>query len=57
MSLLLLLGGGASGNATVKVYDGAAFVAKPLKRWNGTAWVAVPADRLKFYDGATWSTA
>jgi hypothetical protein len=26
----------------VKVWDGAAWVAKPVKRWSGTAWVVTP---------------
>lgn len=35
----------------MKVYDGSAFVPKPVKVWNGTAWVVKP---LKRWNGTSW---
>lgn len=35
----------------VKVWSGAAFVAKPVKVWTGAAWVQKP---LKRWSGAAW---
>lgn len=37
----------------IKVWDGAAFVKKPVKVWSGTAWVIKP---VKFWNGTTWQT-
>lgn len=39
----------AGGN--IKVWDGAAWVAKPVKVWTGTAWVAKPVKR---WTGTAW---
>ena len=35
----------------LKMYDGAAFTAYPLKHWNGTSWVE---GVLKHYNGTIW---
>jgi hypothetical protein len=35
----------------IKVYNGTAFVAKPVKIWTGTAWVKKPVKR---WNGTTW---
>lgn len=34
-----------------KVWDGAAWVFRPLMMWDGFAWVNA---KLKYWDGATW---
>jgi hypothetical protein len=47
---------GGSGDPTagyVKVWNGTAWVKKPVKVWNGTSWVIKPA---KFWNGSTWMT-
>lgn len=43
---------GAVTYATVKVWDGGAWLTKPLKVWNGSAWVVKP---VKAWDSAAWS--
>jgi hypothetical protein len=35
----------------IKVWDGAAWVEKPVKVWTGSAWVQKPVKR---WDGAAW---
>ena len=45
-------GGGTSGY--VKVWDGSAWVLKPVKVWNGSAWEIKPA---KYWDGSAWVLA
>jgi hypothetical protein len=35
----------------IKVWTGAAWVAKPMKYWNGASWVTKP---VKYYNGSTW---
>ncbi|HEY8562785.1 MAG TPA: hypothetical protein VIL74_20575 [Pyrinomonadaceae bacterium] len=35
----------------MKVWNGSAWVIKPVKRWNGSAWVTA---RVKFYNGTSW---
>ena len=37
----------------IKVWDGSAWVAKPMKVWTGAAWEIKP---VKFYNGSTWVT-
>lgn len=44
-------GGGTTGQ--IKVWTGAAWVAKPMKVWTGAAWVTKP---VKFWNGTTWTT-
>jgi len=43
--------------ATVDAYTGAAFEAKPLKRYDGAAWAEVEDAAFKRYDGAAWVQA
>lgn len=43
----------AGGGGQIKVWTGAAWVAKPVKVWNGSAWVVKP---LKFYNGSIFVT-
>lgn len=38
----------------MKVWNGSAWVIKPVKVWNGSAWAVKP---VKFWDGSTWRTA
>lgn len=38
---------------TVKVWDGSAWVERPVKVWTGSAWETKPT---KFYDGTQWVT-
>jgi hypothetical protein len=45
----LAAGGGTTGQ--IKVWTGAAWVAKPMKVWTGAAWVTKP---VKFWDGTQW---
>jgi hypothetical protein len=40
-----------SGGGQIKVWDGAAFVAKSVKVWTGSAWVVKP---LKYWNGTAW---
>jgi hypothetical protein len=50
------LGGGGSPPANdgyVKVWNGSAWVIKPVKVWTGAAWVIKPA---KFWNGSAWIT-
>ena len=35
----------------VKIWNGSAWVAKPVKIWSGSAWVVKPA---KYWNGASW---
>ena len=35
----------------IKVWNGSAWVDKPVKVWNGSSWVAKP---LKFWNGTSW---
>lgn len=35
----------------IKVWNGTAWVKKPIKVWNGTAWVAKPVKR---WNGVAW---
>lgn len=44
-------GGGSGG---VKVWDGTAFVVKPIKVYNGSTWVEKP---VKVWNGSSWVTA
>ena len=37
----------------LKVWNGSAWVLKPLKHWNGTAWVSAV---LKRWNGSSWVT-
>ena len=37
----------------IKVWNGSAWVSKPLKVWNGTAWVS---KSLKVWTGTIWRT-
>lgn len=47
-------GGGGGGNpGYIKVWNGSAWVVKPVKVWNGAAWVIKPA---KFWNGSAWIT-
>ncbi len=43
--------------ATVNVWTGAAFEAKPLKRYDGAGWAEVEDSAFKRYDGAGWVLA
>ena len=43
----------SSGGSQIKVWNGSAWVLKPLKRWNGTAWVDT---LLKRWNGSSWET-
>lgn len=43
----------AAGGPNVKVWNGSAWVQKPLKIWNGSAWVQKP---LKVWTGSAWRT-
>lgn len=47
-------GGGVTA-ATILVRIGAAWVAKPLKRYNGSTWVTVPDTRFKYWNGSSWT--
>lgn len=40
-----------SSGGLVKVWNGTAWVEKPIKVWNGTAWVQKP---LKRWNGTAW---
>lgn len=44
--------GGTAGY--VNVWNGAAWVLKPVKVWTGSAWIIKPA---KFWNGAAWVLA
>lgn len=44
------LGGGAA-TGQIKVWNGSAFVGKPVKVWNGSDWVVKP---LKRWNGSEW---
>ena len=35
-----------------KVWNGSAWVEKPVKVWNGSAWVEKP---IKFWGGSAWA--
>jgi hypothetical protein len=37
----------------IKVWNGSAWVPKPVKYWTGAAWITKP---LKFWNGSTWIT-
>ena len=41
---------GSSG-ATLKYWNGSAWVTKPLKYWNGSSW---QTKSLRYWDGASW---
>lgn len=43
--------------ATVKVWDGSAWVEGVVKRFDGTDWVEVEASKFKRFDGAEWVPA
>lgn len=47
----LSAGGGTTGQ--IKVWTGAAWVAKPVKVWNGGSWVVKP---VKYWNGSSWIT-
>lgn len=40
-----------AGGASVKVWDGAAWVQKPVKVWDGLSWVLKP---MKVFNGSAW---
>lgn len=40
-----------SGGTALKVWNGSAFVSKPVKVWTGAAWVTKP---LKRWSGTAW---
>lgn len=42
-----------SSGGKIKVWDGSAWVVKPVKVWNGSAWVEKP---LKRWNGSAWVT-
>jgi hypothetical protein len=42
-----------AGGPNVKVWNGSAWVQKPLKVWTGSAWVQKP---LKVWTGSAWRT-
>lgn len=41
-------------SAKIKVWLNGSWVYKTLKRWNGTAWVAVSSSKFKRWDGSAW---
>lgn len=41
----------ANGLGNAKVWNGSAWLPKPVKAWNGTSWVKKP---VKFWNGANW---
>lgn len=43
--------------ATIKVWNGTAWVAKKLKRWTGSEWAEVEKSKLKRWNGTTWVQA
>lgn len=43
------MAGGSTGQ--IKVWNGTAWVVKPMKVWNGTSWVIKPVKR---WNGAAW---
>ena len=42
---------------SLKYWDGTAFVAAPLMRWDGSAWVNPPASDFKRWSGSAWVQA
>jgi hypothetical protein len=50
-SVLLLLSSPPLSLGKVKVWNGTAWVDKPVKVWNGTAWVDKP---VKVWNGTAW---
>ena len=40
-----------AGSGLIKVWNGSAWVEKPVKVWTGSAWVTKP---LKRWTGSTW---
>lgn len=44
---------GAGGTGGIKVWNGSAWVPKPVKVWNGSAWVVKPVKR---WNGSSWIT-
>jgi len=42
--------GGSTGQ--IKVWNGAAWIAKPVKVWNGASWVVKP---VKYWNGSAWT--
>lgn len=43
-----------AGSGLIKVWNGSAWVEKPVKVWNGSAWVTKP---VKFWTGSAWEAA
>jgi hypothetical protein len=44
---------GVGGTGGIKVWNGSAWVSKPVKVWNGSAWVTKPVKR---WNGSSWVT-
>lgn len=44
-------GGGGGTTGYIKVWNGSAWVLKPMKVWTGSAWVQKP---VKFWNGSAW---
>ena len=50
----LAKGAGPSDAGYIEVWNGSAWVRKPVKVWTGSAWVTKP---VKYWNGSTWSNS